>query len=67
MAGSPDGQRGLLPAYTLWNLALSYDLRKITLFVAAKNLTDVLYLADRSRGKLAGSPRLLQAGFSTRF
>ena len=55
------------PSYTIWNLALSYDLRKITLYAAAKNLTDELYLADRSRGMLPGPPRQLQAGLATRF
>lgn len=64
---SADGQRGLIPSYTIWNLALSYDLRKITLYAAAKNLTDELYLADRSRGMLPGPPRQLQAGLATRF
>jgi Fe(3+) dicitrate transport protein len=66
-ASTADGQRGLLPAYTLWNLVLSYDLRKVTLFVTAKNLTDEVHLVDRSRGMLPGAPRLVQAGFSTRF
>lgn len=62
-----DGQRGLLPAYTVWNLALSWDLRRVTLFVTAKNLLDELFLADRSRGMLPGPPRLVQAGLTARF
>ncbi len=62
-----DGQRGILPAHTIWNLALSWDLRRLTLFVTAKNLLDELYLADRSRGMLPGPPRLVQAGLAMRF
>jgi Fe(3+) dicitrate transport protein len=46
---------------------VSWNLRKVTLFVTAKNLLDELYLVDRSRGMIPGSPRLVQAGLSTRF
>jgi Fe(3+) dicitrate transport protein len=67
VASSADGQRGLLPAFTIWNATLSYDLRKVTLFATAKNLFDELYLADRSRGMIPGPPRLVQAGIATRF
>jgi Fe(3+) dicitrate transport protein len=64
---SADGQRGLIPAFTIWNLTVSYDLPKVTLFATAKNLTDELYLADRTRGMIPGPPRLLQLGIATRF
>ena len=67
VAPSADGQRGLVPAHTTCNVAVSWDLRKVTLFVTAKNLLDELYLVDRSRGMIPGSPRLVQAGLSTRF
>jgi Fe(3+) dicitrate transport protein len=67
VAASADGQRGLIPAHTTCNLAVSWDLRRVTLFVTAKNLLDELYLADRTRGMIPGSPRLLQAGLRTRF
>ncbi len=67
VAASADGQRGLIPAHTICNVAVSWDLRKVTLFVTAKNLLDELYLVDRSRGMIPGSPRLFQAGVSTRF
>ncbi len=66
-AASADGQRGLIPAHTTCNVAVSWDLRKVTLFVTAKNLLDEVYLVDRSRGMIPGSPRLVQAGISTRF
>jgi Fe(3+) dicitrate transport protein len=62
-----DGQRGLIPGFTIWNLTLSYDLRRLTLFATAKNVLDELYLADRSRGMIPGPPRLLQAGIAARF
>ena len=67
VAASADGQRGLIPAQTIGNVAVSWDLRRVTLFVTAKNLLDELYLVDRSRGMIPGSPRLVQAGISTRF
>jgi sodium-dependent dicarboxylate transporter 2/3/5 len=40
---------GMIPAHTICNVALSWDLRRVTLFVAAKNLLDAVYLVDRSR------------------
>jgi Fe(3+) dicitrate transport protein len=67
VAASADGQRGLIPAHTTWNVALSWDLRRVTFFVTAKNLLDELYLADRARGMIPGAPRLVQAGVATRF
>lgn len=62
-----DGQRGLVPSYTIVNLSLGYDWRRLSFFVTAKNLLDELYLADRSRGMLPGPPRLVQVGLATRF
>jgi len=66
VAPSADGQRGLLPAYTLYNATLNYTVRSLnaTLFGSIKNLTDELYVADRARGVIPGSPRLVQVGFS---
>jgi Fe(3+) dicitrate transport protein len=37
------------------------------LFVTVKNVLDTLYIADRSRVLLPGTPRLLQAGVKVRF
>lgn len=62
-----DGQRGLIPTSTVWNLALNCDVGKVTLFVTAKNVFDELSIVDRSRGIIPGSPRLVQAGIVTRF
>jgi Fe(3+) dicitrate transport protein len=66
---SPDGQRGLLPAHTYWNAAVSYTIPRwqSAIFLAVKNVGDTLYIADRSRGILPGTPRLVQAGLRIRF
>ena len=64
---SADGQRGLIPSSTVWNVALNCDVRKVTLFLTAKNLFDELSIVDRSRGLIPGAPRLVQAGIVTRF
>ena len=66
---SADGQRGLLPAYTIWNVVASYAVPRwrSALFVAIKNAGDTIYVADRSRGLLPGPPRLVQAGLRARF
>lgn len=64
LEGSPDGQRGLLPAYTLLHAAASYQLGDsgLTLFAAVKNLTDERYISDRQEGIVAGFPRFVTAG-----
>jgi Fe(3+) dicitrate transport protein len=65
----PDGQQGLLPAATIWNLAANYNLPGLqtALFVTLKNATDKLYIVDRTRGLLPGAPRLVQVGATTSF
>lgn len=65
---SSNGQRGKIPAFVIYNLALNYDLPFVpaTLFFTVKNLTNELYIADRTRGTLPGTPRLFQGGFSYR-
>jgi Fe(3+) dicitrate transport protein len=62
-----DGQRGLIGSNTVWNAALNYTVRQSTFFVTVKNLFDELYIVDRTRGILPGSPRLVQAGVRLRF
>jgi Fe(3+) dicitrate transport protein len=57
-----DGQRGLVPGYTVWNAALNYTVARTTVFLAVKNLFDDLFIVDRTRGIVPGSPRLVQAG-----
>ena len=66
--GTPDGQRGLIPAFTYWNAAASWRLPLGgTIFVTVKNIADRTFIVDRSRGILPGHPRLVQGGVSWRF
>lgn len=51
----------------MWNAAVNYTLERSTLFVTVKNVFDELYIVDRTRGILPGSPRMLQAGVRVRF
>jgi Fe(3+) dicitrate transport protein len=66
---SANGQRGLIPSFTIWNATVNYEVERLnaTFFVTAKNLFDRLYIADRSRGILPGPPRLVQSGVKFRF
>jgi Fe(3+) dicitrate transport protein len=67
VAPTPDGQRGLIAGYTIWNTAVNYDLGRATVFLAVKNLFDDTFIVDRARGILPGSPRLVQVGIRARF
>jgi Fe(3+) dicitrate transport protein len=40
---------------------------RATLFLTVKNLQDELFIVDRTRGILPGSPRLVQAGVKFAF
>jgi Fe(3+) dicitrate transport protein len=66
---SADGQRGLIPAYTIWNLTVNYTPETIptTFFVTVKNLADDTFIVDRARGAIPSVPRLVQAGLKFRF
>jgi len=66
---SPDGQRGLIAGFTVWNATVNYHVESLrtNFFFTVKNLTDRLYVVDRTRGILPSSPRLLQAGLTFRF
>lgn len=66
---SADGQRGLIPAYTIWNLTVNYKPETLptTFFVSVKNLADDTFIVDRSRGAIPNVPRLVQAGLKFRF
>jgi Fe(3+) dicitrate transport protein len=67
VAPTPDGQRGLIPANTVWNAAVNYTMARSTLFLTVKNAFDELYIVDRTRGILPGIPRMVQAGVRVRF
>jgi Fe(3+) dicitrate transport protein len=66
---SADGQRGLVPSYTIWNATLNVRPGQMptTFFVSVKNLANELYIADRSRGLIPGPPRLVHAGLQYQF
>lgn len=69
---TPNGQRGLLPSYGVWNATLNYRIRGFerfvpTIFVTTKNLTDDTFIVDRRRGIMPGMPRLVQAGVKFSF
>jgi Fe(3+) dicitrate transport protein len=66
---TPNGQRGVIPSYILWNASFNYKTETLrsTFFVTVKNLFDRTYVVDRSRGIVPSSPRLLQAGVKWRF
>jgi Fe(3+) dicitrate transport protein len=66
---TPNGRRGLIPEYTVFNASANYHWKamKSTLFVSVKNIFDRLYMVDRSRGVLPGMPRIIQAGLSRNF
>lgn len=72
IAVSANGQRGLIPAYTVWNAAVNYRIGKLeryapTVFIAVKNLADDTFIVDRRRGIMVGMPRLVQGGVKIRF
>ena len=69
IASTADGQRGLLPAMTLWNASVNYRLRRlpVTLFGTVKNLSQVTAIVDRTRGILPTAPRLIQLGARVTF
>lgn len=72
IAVSLNGQRGLIPAYMVWNAAINYRIGNLerfapTVFLAIKNLADETFITDRRRGIMVGIPRLLQAGVKFRF
>ena len=66
---TPNGQRGQMPGYTIWNLSANYPVAawNCNLFLAVKNVTDELYVVDMSRGLIPGMPRLVQGGFQLNF
>jgi Fe(3+) dicitrate transport protein len=66
---SANGQLGPLPGFTIVNLNAQLTLpgSRLSLQASVKNLADTLYIADRSRGLLPGSPRQVTLGATIRF
>ncbi len=64
-----NGQLGLLPAYTIWNATANYRVEpwRSTFFITGKNLANDVFIVDRVRGILPGTPRLVQAGVKFNF
>jgi Fe(3+) dicitrate transport protein len=65
----PDGQQGAIEGYGVWNLSASHPIpaEDTQVFLSLRNVTDALYIADRTRGLLPGMPRTLQLGVRTAF
>jgi len=64
-----DGQQGPIAGYGVWNLSASQRLPRAgtRVFVAVRNVTDVSYVADRTRGLTPGAPRSFQLGLRQEF
>jgi len=68
VAGSADGQRGIIDAHTLLGATINYTHDdRWQGFLTVKNLTDQTYIVDRTRGIQLGMPRLVQAGIRVNF
>jgi Fe(3+) dicitrate transport protein len=61
---TPDGERGLIPSFTIYEAAINYHLRRqgLTLFLSGTNLTDRVYIAQRVDGIQVGTPRQVMGG-----
>ncbi|MEN9799479.1 MAG: hypothetical protein RL653_3176 [Pseudomonadota bacterium] len=70
---TPNGQRGLMSGWVIYNAAVSYTLPKLpgldrlTVFASGKNLGNRTYIVDRSRGVLPGPPLTVQGGITAGF
>lgn len=64
-----DGQQGVIAAYGVWNVSASQRIPRTQaqLFFSLRNATDVLYMADRTRGIIPGSPRAFHTGIRFSF
>ena len=63
-----NGQQGRISDYTVLNASLNLMVSPtLTTFITGKNLTDEVYIVDRTRGIQVGMPRLVQAGVRYQF
>jgi Fe(3+) dicitrate transport protein len=64
-----NGQRGLIPAHGIWNVTVNLNPPQwpVGFFAAVKNIEDEVYITDRARGILPGTPRLVQVGLTAKF
>jgi Fe(3+) dicitrate transport protein len=66
---SADGQKGLIPARTLYRLAVDYALPNSgwSIFLSGQNLADTAYISSRVDGLFAGPRRQVVAGIKARW
>ncbi|UVF97485.1 TonB-dependent receptor [Klebsiella pneumoniae] len=66
---SVDGRRGLIPAFTTFNLSANYTLSKqVKFFGTVRNLFDKKYIASRNPdGIFPGAERHVEVGMSYKF
>jgi len=66
---STDGQKGLIPARTLYRLAVDYALPNSawSIFLSGQNLADTAYISSRVDGLFAGPRRQVVAGIKARW
>lgn len=70
VAVSADGQRGVIDATTVWSATFDCAFgaaRSTRAYLAIKNLTDEVYVVDRTRGIQVGMPRLVEVGLRYEF
>lgn len=64
-----NGQVGLISDYTIFNVAINYNIEPngTSVFITVKNLVDRDYIADRTRGIRPGAQRIIMAGIDFKF
>lgn len=69
LAPSADGQRGVIEAATIFNIAAHFAIpgSDARVFATVKNIEDDLFIVDRSRGIVPGLPRVVQVGVKANF
>lgn len=67
---SKDGTIGILPNYTVWDLNLNYDYKRLSLAAGIRNLFDEEYIAERNtffRGVVPGPDRTFYVGLTVKY
>jgi Fe(3+) dicitrate transport protein len=64
-----DGQQGPIAGYAIWNVSASQLIGRTgtRVFLSVRNLADKLYIIDRTRGILPGTPRTVHVGLRQEF
>tara|TARA_X000001036_G_C20061517_1_gene555195 strand:- start:301 stop:534 length:234 start_codon:yes stop_codon:yes gene_type:complete len=65
-SGSADGQTGVIPAYTVYNISARQAFTpQLTGFASIKNVFDLTYIASRNpEGIMPGNSRIIEAGIT---